>query len=340
MREINIHALCWLVYICYEVLVSGILSGNFSHFYYYFFFYILNISLFYSHALYIMPNSFRKTPYTLWKLPFLFLLQMGLYILATIVISQLLEVLHARRSPLVINKRFITGTVWRGALFILFSTGYYFLVSYFYKRKQEMQNELEVQKLKLSLVSMEMDFVRSQINPHLLFNTLNFIKYASKHDPQQSDEAIIRLSEIMSFAIEKSMDGLILLTDELKQIENIIRLNQLRFGNKLHIQFKFTIDDEKVKVLPIILLTLIENIFKHGNLHQASKPATIIITCSDNQLEFWTGNLPNANTFAKSTSGLGIPNIIFRLKNTYGDRFIFNYGNEGDFYKTYLRIPL
>lgn len=340
IRIVKIHAICWLTYIAYEVLVNGILTGSYSHFYYYLFFYVLNISLFYGHASVVMDASFRRPPYTLWMLPLLLLLEMALYIGVAIGVSQLLEIFHARRSPLVINKRFLTGTIWRGLLFILFSTGYYFLRQYLVKRKMEMQKELEFERLKVKLYSMEIDFLRSQINPHLLFNTLNFIKYASKHDPQQSDEAIIRLSEIMNFALERSEDGFVPLKDEIRQIENLVRLNQLRFGQQLHLQYEATVDDENVMILPIVLVTLVENVFKHGDLHHESEPAIITITCRESKIEFWSRNLVYQNDDMEATSEVGVHNAMLRLERAYGERFVFNFGRQGDFYVAYLRIFL
>ncbi len=340
-KTIQIHVLCWAVYVIYEVLLTRAIKGEFSHFYYYFFFYLLNISLFYAHALYVMRSSFKNVPNTLWRLPLLLVLEMAIYIGLSILLSKLLMVLHVRKTALVLDWRFHISIIWRGLLFILFSTGYYFLDTYIIRRKNEMQKALEIERLQVALARAEHDFLRSQINSHLLFNTLSFVKYAAKHKPEQSDEAIIRLSEIMSFAIEKSANELIPIVDELKQIENVIQLNQLRFAYQLNLQFSTTIGDEKIRILPIILLTLVENVFKHGNLHQGSAPASIVLVSTTKKIEFWTKNLcKESELLTHASSGFGIPNTIFRLKNTYVDRFIFNYGMDGEFYQTYLCIDL
>jgi len=338
-KTIKIHVLCWAIYVVYEILLTAAMKGEFSHFYFYLFFYLLNISLFYVHALYVMPASFRKIPNTLWRLPFMVIIEIGVYVCLSILLSKLLMVLHARSTPLVFNWRFLIAIIWRFILFFLFSSGYYFLVSYLSKRRQEMLKALEVERLKAELVSIERDFLRSQITPHLLFNTLNFIKYASKHKPEEVDNAIIRLSQIMSFAIEKSMNGLILLVEELNQIQNIIQLNQLRFDHKLQVKFHCEVLDETVTVLPIILLTLVENIFKHGILNDPNYPAKIELKSDANALEFCTSNRARKGNF-RGSAGLGISNITLRLKNAYAEKATFNYGKEGDFYKTYLRIPL
>ncbi len=288
-----------------------------------------------------MPSSFKRIPSTLWYLPFLLALEVSLYIALSVLLSHLLYLLHARNEPLAFDWRIYISIVWRGLLFIMFSTGYYFLISNTQKRKQEIEKALEVEQLKLDLAKAERDFLRSQINPHLLFNTLNFVKYAAKNQPDQADDAIIRLSEIMSFAMGKSAGGFIELRDELKQVENIIRLNQLRFGNNLHINYTVQMNNEKSLILPIILLTLVENIFKHGNLTDADFAASIKVESTVEYLMFKTCNLPrNGGEILFNSLGTGLNNIEMRLLNNYKDKFSFEYGMEGNFYKTQLQMPI
>lgn len=340
-RLIKIHVLCWSIYIAYEVLVARALSGGYNHFFSYLFFYSLNISLFYTHALFVMRSSFKNIPATLWRLPLLLILEVGIYVGLSILLSHFLYILNARKDPLIHDWRVYVSTIWRGLLFILFSTGYYFFTSYMGKIRQQMQEAIEIERLNLELTKAQMDFLRSQINPHLLFNTLNFVKYAAKNQPDQADEAIVRLSEIMTFAMEKSSgkDGFVALEQELKQIENIIKLNQLRFGNRLSINYKVESERKHILILPIVLLTLVENLFKHGDLTNKEYPGEIMVKSHINGLEFCTCNMPKSGGLyhhrAKST---GLENVISRLELTYRERYIFTYGQQGMYYKTRLFV--
>lgn len=340
-RLIKIHILCWSIYIVYEVLVSRALSGRYSHFLYYLFFYFLNILLFYAHALFVMRSSFRNIPATLLRLPLLLVLEVGIYVGLSIAFSNFLHILNARKEPLIFDWRVYISIIWRGSLFILFSTGYYFLVSYMEKLRQQMQEAIEMERLNLELTKAQMDFLRSQINPHLLFNTLNFVKYAAKNQPDQADEAIVRISEIMTFAMGKSSDndGFVELEQELNQIKNIIRLNQLRFGNRLYVNYRTELDRKHILILPIVLLTLVENLFKHGDLTNKEYPGEIMVKSHKNGLEFSTSNMPKSgglyNLQVKST---GLENVVSRLELTYAERHIFTYGQQGAFYRTRLFV--
>lgn len=340
-HHIKVHLICWAIYIMYEILVAGMLSKSFHHFFAYFFFYLLNISLFYTHAVFVMPRSFAKPPISLWRLPLLLILEFSLYIGLVILISLFLDFLEIRHFPLVLNSLFFVSNIWRAVLFILYSTGYFFLIRYITRTKEQMQKAIEVEQLKVKLTHLERDYLRAQITPHLLFNTLNFVKYAAKHRPEQSDEAIIRLSEILDFSISKSADGMIPITQEIKQIENIIRLNQLRFNDKLQINYEVQLDKENIRILPIILLTLVENVFKHGDLTDANYPTIIRISAKDNLVSVVTENLPNNGELNRLRSGgTGLKNIEMRLKEQYGDEgFHFQHGKEGRYYKVLLRMP-
>lgn len=340
-RQVWVHVLCWSIYISYEVLVSRALSGSYSHFLYYLFFYFLNIILFYFHALFVMQSSFRNVPRTLLRLPILLVLEVGIYVGLSIIFSNFLHILNARKEVLILDWRVYISIIWRGSLFILFSTGYYFLISYILKIKQQMREAVEIQRLNIELTKSQLNFLRSQINPHLLFNTLNFVKYAAKSKPDQADEAIVRLSEIMTFAMEKSSDkdGFVGLEQELNQLENIIRINQLRFNNRIYVNYRNELERRNIFILPIVLLTLVENLFKHGDMTNKEYPGEILIKSHSNGLEFCTRNIPNRNFVSnKRNDSTGLKNIISRLESTYGQNHIFTYGQQGIYYVTRLFV--
>lgn len=337
-NQAKIHLICWVAYIAYEIIVAGMLSKTFHHFYIYLFYYLLNVSLFYIHAFLVMPYSFANYPTSLLRLPVLLLIQLTIYVSFYILISHLLDQLHARKVPMVINSTFFASSIWRAILFLLYATGYFFLMRYITKTKEQAQHLLDIERMKTTMAQLERDYLRAQIKPHLLFNTLNFVKYAAKHQPEKSDEAIIRLAEILDFSISRSTDGMIPISMELKQIKNIIGLNQLRFEGKLNIDLEVQLGSDQIRILPLILLTLVENIFKHGNLSDNDHPAHICITDKDNHLMMTTRNLSSNNSLPESTH-TGLDNINRRLQQQYGDNFIFLYGKEGRFYNTELHMP-
>jgi two-component system LytT family sensor kinase len=236
------------------------------------------------------------------------------------------------------NSKFFGITLWRGIYFILYASAYYIFLSYHRKRQTALTKTIENEQLKNELLLAEQDFLRAQINPHLLFNTLSFIKYAAKKKPEEANEAIMRLSGIMGFALENNSQT-ILVSKELEQVENIIKLNQLRFNHTLNINYIINLANDQVTIIPIIILTLVENIFKHGNLLEKDYPAEIRVESTEEHLSIQTSNLPNYDMTVESGK-TGLTNISSRLDQFYKNDYKFNHGITDNLFKTELVITL
>ncbi|RZM20299.1 MAG: histidine kinase, partial [Pedobacter sp.] len=200
-KGLRIHLICWSIYIAYEVLLTGTVRGYYSHLYYYLLFYALNIALFYFHGRWVLPKSLGQGVKVAWRLPLLVAMEVAVYSFLSIGFSYLLSWMNAARGPLVFNTNFFLQLGWRQALFIMGGTGYYFLETALEKQRLELLGRLEIEQLNVQLIRAERDFLRSQINPHLLYNTLNFVRYAAKQNPQQADEAIHSLTGLLEFAL-------------------------------------------------------------------------------------------------------------------------------------------
>jgi len=202
-----------------------------------------------------------------------------------------------------------------------------------------MQRALEIERLRSQLVIAEKDFLRAQINPHLLFNTLNFIRHATKHNPANASLAISALTDLMEYALEDSKSDHVPLNQEIEQMENLIKLNRLRFEDQLNLNYTKDISNEKAIILPIILLTLVENIFKHGILNDPDHPAHIGIHANEQEISFRTSNLAAAN--GKTSGGqTGLKNISARLAHAYPHSYDFVYGTKVNRFETQLTITL
>lgn len=336
-QSFSTHLICWCIFITYEVIVSGIISNRYDHFVNYFLFYILNISLFYFHAHVILKKTSKRILINIWRIPTLIALELLMHIGISILIVLLLLAITGKQVNFnFVNQRYIISVIYRGVYFILYGTAYYMGINYLKKKEFELKQSIENEKLKNELLIAEQDFLRAQINPHLLFNTLSFIKYAAKTNAAEASEAIMRLSGIMSYALENNACTAPL-KKEIDQIENIIRLNQLRYNHTLHINYTKNIHDPDTPIIPIVLLTLIENIFKHGDLLNPLYPAEIKIETNSKYLIVSTSNLPNGSRPLRSSQA-GLPNIHSRLENYYKKDYRFSYGLEGEVYKVYLKI--
>lgn len=201
--------------------------------------------------------------------------------------------------------------------------------------------ELEEQKLKLEVEKMQADlkFLKSQINPHFLHNTLNSFYARSLPLSTELADGILTLSEMMRYALGESytVDGKVLLRDEIEHLRNFIKMNQFRFRNHLHVQLELKGETSGALIIPFVLITLVENIFKHGDLTSEAYPVVIEVELKEEGLYYRSRNRKKIGPKELST-GIGLDNIQKRLQMAYGDGFILKAKNEDEFYTTELII--
>ena len=249
--------------------------------------------------------------------------------------------------------------------FSFYSIGYYFFirmldrqkkVRFVEKSKMETENlkleaenrvlQLQEEKVMLQtqLLESEINFLRAQINPHFLFNCLNFF-YSEMLDTQPKvADGIITLSEIMRYSLQdfSKTGGLANLQQELEHIQNVIKIHKMRFANNLFINLGVDGNPENIQVAPMVLITLVENIFKHGDLHDAKKSASIICSIDQkkNMIHFSTSNKRKlGSTSIAAASGMGLDNIRKRMFQLYRDKFSLKAVIEADQFMVVLEIP-
>ncbi len=126
-------------------------------------------------------------------------------------------------------------------------------------RSKEREKNLVKEKLET-----ELKFLRSQTNPHFLFNTLNNIYALARKKSDKTAEVVMKLSELLSFMLYESGKGTITIAEEIKILEDYIDLEKIRYNEKLTIEFNKKIDNNSRTIAPLLLLPLVENAFKHG----------------------------------------------------------------------------
>ncbi|MCC5921344.1 MAG: histidine kinase [Cyclobacteriaceae bacterium] len=232
--------------------------------------------------------------------------------------------------------------------FQLYATGYYFIRKYirdqqeiFRVKNEILQEKLQSERLEKNLAQSKQDFLRAQVNPHLLFNTLSFISFSVKNNPESAQEAIGKLSEMMRYALLPNVDGqhIIKLESELTQIRNLIDLHQLRFDNTLAIQFQLPDTLPDCKIPPLSLMTLVENLFKYAELGDQEFPASITLEINNTGLIFTTKNKKKRISSPNKSNQTGLLFLRERLRMTYGTEAKLSIKNNFDYFSASLSIP-
>ncbi|MGV7105187.1 sensor histidine kinase [Flavobacterium sp. U410] len=185
----------------------------------------------------------------------------------------------------------------------------------------------------------EIQFLKSQINPHFIFNTLNNIYSMVFRKSEQALPALEKLSEIMRFTTYETQKKQIPISSELNYIESYIDLEKIRNTKDIYINLNLEVQDKNQMIPPYLLLPFIENGIKHGILDDVENPVVFSIQSNNKKLIVEMEN--QINKKLKDThSGIGLANLEKRLEYYYPDRHSFRITNNGITFKSYLEIQL
>jgi len=200
-------------------------------------------------------------------------------------------------------------------LFAVFSSGFMIAIKSVSNQLEAREREKYLLKAKLES---ELKFLRNQINPHFLLNTLYNIYALARKGSEETAEVVMRLAELLQFMLYESAGNLIPLDDELQILEDYLQLEIIRYDDRLSISFNKEVDAASYKITPLLLLPYLENAFKHGISETRFESfINIDIKVKDGLLHFEIENShdPSYQGEEKKTTGLG--NARRQLELTY-----------------------
>ena len=197
------------------------------------------------------------------------------------------------------------------------------------------------QQLRIEKQAAELNYLRSQTNPHFLFNTLNNIYSLARDKSDLAPESILRLSKILRFMLYETSGEYIAIEQEIKIISDYIALEKLRYDDSLHINLNHDIEDMKQAIPPLLLIPLVENAFKHGVSETRNQPfVDIHLSVNKRQLVFGVKNSTEAFPVEGNIKeNIGLSNLRRQLELLYTDYDLSLQQAEGVF-KAILKINL
>lgn len=185
-------------------------------------------------------------------------------------------------------------------------------IRYVMRQSEKKQKEVEA----------ELAWLKNQINPHFLFNTLNNISSLTQIDADKAQDTIMQLSDLLRYAMYETNKPKVPLEGEVEFMRNYIELMKLRCNEMTSVNAEFTIHNSQLEVAPLLFISLIENAFKHGADSNAPATINIILTQQDGTLAFNCENTNNPKpTKDRSGSGIGLENTRRRLNLLYPGRY-------------------
>lgn len=201
-------------------------------------------------------------------------------------------------------------------------------------KKKEIENER---------LTSELRFLKAQINPHFLFNTLNNLYYLAFTNSPNTTEVIAKLSQMMRYMIYDSNHAKVPLNKEIEYMENYIILEKLRLNEPIPIVFEVRGSTNGVMIAPLILITFLENAFKHGvsnNFSEAWIKADILLEGTACIYTVANSKLPQNLMNKDEQSGIGLQNVKRRLELSYPDNFELEIEEKATEYLVRLKLNL
>lgn len=334
------HLLYWLVPYMAIMLLQYAYSekGNYD--------WVLDVSIAFAVAACIIyTNIFLCRKFFFGKRIFYFAGIAALYVVYIVFV-------FAATDPQAVNR--ITDTPAKSFTIGFFFTLYFLvllLLSFVYwavtiankRNKELLAAQIKLQQFEHDKNHAEKKFLQSQINPHFLYNTLNYFYSKSITVSPELADSILLLSDIMRYSLDlkENENGLVLLQKEVEHIKNMIKINQYRFSNRLQIRFLISGKLNAVCIAPLILITFVENTFKHAELTDPQHPVVLKLDVSqqDQHISFSVHNKIKKGPREHGT-GIGISNVTGRLNFIYGDKYTLQISDKPDFYNASLILPL
>lgn len=294
-----------------------------------------NIVASYIHYLFVLPILFRDKK---WGKYFLWLILLLGVIIVLRIIAENNILIHLTANETyykTLKLTRIVSTVWDTLSFLIFTGMIRFVLDWF--ELENRRKQLENEKL-----TAELNYLKSQINPHFLFNTLHNLNSLVYAGAKNANEVIIKLSNIMRYMIYESGKERVALSSEIDYMNDYIHLESIRLNNSFKLDFNIQGQIDSVRIAPLMLITFLENAFKHGVSDQEPDCwiAVSLIVNSD-QLRYQVSNKKIKSVKQnKLKSGFGLDNVKKRLELSYPNKYSLSVNDTDDTYTVNLTLQV
>ena len=231
----------------------------------------------------------------------------------------------------------LPSKIFAGYIMYTIYVVFFYAINYYQSLKEKIKKEAELKSL---VREAELSALKSQINPHFLFNSLNSISSLTISDPSKAQEMVINLSTFMRYSLQHDQDETVSLKEELENIRLYLSIEKIRFGKKLDTIFEIEESCQHCRIPNMILQPLFENAIKYG-VYEATVPVKITTTCraENNHILICIENDYEADSVKNRGEGIGLRNIKQRLNLIYGNAELLRITDNKTSFKVELLLP-
>ena len=241
---------------------------------------------------------------------------------------------HPDGAPLVFSQHDVIATIM-----LILMLGMNIGVKLYFRQNEDSEH---MERLEKENLQQQLEYLRYQINPHFLMNTLNNIHALVDIDGERAKDTIVELSKIMRFALYEGSRPTVPLDRDVAFTKSYIELMRLRYTDKVSIHFDLPEALPDCDIPPMIFITFVENAFKHGVSYQQESFVDISLHSDGRRLCFTCSNSkqPQRQPAADQPGGVGLQNVRRRLQLIYGDSYSLQIDDAGPSYNVTLQLPL
>jgi len=332
-----LHLLFWCGVFFFYSYLFAIGNSNFND--------VLSFSLF------LMPITIATTYVSIYKLiPEYFMTKQYfrfiLYSVYTLIVSSYLVIVsiffsliylsgfeYSEMNPATKNILFVLSSVY---LVVFIVSAFKLLKLNLKQSKRTSELETKILEAQLKLKEQELNYLKMQIHPHFLFNTLNTMYGFALKKSDNTPEMILKLSNLLDYLLYQVDKPFVSLKDEINHIEDYISLEQMRFNDTLSVNFSKEISSEATEIAPMLFIPFVENSFKHGAIKNGVLDIDISLKATKSEIlfEIKNSNSKNSNTH----EGIGLENIRKRLELLYPNQYKLSINDNEDRFEVLLKL--
>lgn len=334
MKNLPIKTIFWhfiviILFIAYEmraVFLVGSKAGILDHL----ILYILDISIFYLTSFWYLPLIQERVRNIILK-GFFYAFWIFFFGCLFLGLTVFLESFHGKSMRIedIPDRLFLF--MWRRAFLFSIALGFWYARFSIEKEREIYLHQLQLVEARELNIKQENALLLAQVNPHLMFNALNGIYGMLAEKSPETAQIALLLSDMMASAIQEPQNGKgFTLGDELAQVERLIELHQMLNENQLQLDVNIEVPEEakEIEFPPLLLVNVVDNIFKHGDLTGKEKSAKVSILYGNGFFHMVTSNYLPEYRSPRLRKGIGLENTRKRLDKHFSDNYDFNISSE------------
>ncbi|APS38178.1 histidine kinase [Salegentibacter sp. T436] len=338
-RKILLHSIFWILVLLFFSYFLGapneniFFSGSFSVF-------LLPVTIITTYTIiyYLIPNFLLKKRYLLFTLYSFYTLVLSAFAIVLSIFYGLVFVLNMNYSEMPPLSRSLLSMMLLVYLVVLLVSSFTLLKQNYAAIAKNRLLENKILEGQLKLKEQELNYLKLQVHPHFLFNTLNTLYGYALKKSEETPDMILKLSNLLDYLLYQADKPLVSLSSEIEHIKDYLALEKMRYGSNLLVDLDLPENMEDISIAPMLFIPLVENSFKHGQFVDKKLSISIQLKINENRIEFTIENSVKSTENPIIENGIGLSNLEKRLELLYPDHHTLSVNRNSSSFEAQLSL--